>query len=222
MEKTQGGVSGMQESSRSHEGDNVVRGVSYSTQAGSSGTSKWERSPPRAAATRRRTPREIVEAMGSLKNNRRVGEIVYTTETRKHNALDFGVDDDVPNETFFSRSEASKSFSFVDDDDEEDDGENIIRPVPHPMRRSSLDEIALEDNTHEMVKHAVLDKPKLKRWDSAEYYSAPREYRILLATQAKEVLISALDHAGSDYHVPGMTRRKSSLSMPFHLSSQDE
>ena len=88
----------------------------------------------------------------------------------------------------------------------------------HPMRRGSMEEFFVEENEHETVKHAILEKPKLKRWDSGDFYSSPNEYRKMLATQAKEVLRQALDHAEED-HRP-MRRRRSSLSISENYGHQ--
>jgi hypothetical protein len=89
----------------------------------------------------------------------------------------------------------------------------------HSMRRGSLEEFFVEENEHETVKHAILEKPRLKRWDSGDFYSSPTEYRKMLATQAKEVLRKALDHAEAE-HRP-VRRRRSSLSMSETHSTEE-
>jgi len=89
----------------------------------------------------------------------------------------------------------------------------------HPMRRSSVEELVVEENEHEVVKHALLTNPRLKRWDSGEFYSSPSDYRKLLATQGKDVLRQALDHA-EEAHRPRRPRR-SSLSISETLDGDD-
>lgn len=98
------------------------------------------------------------------------------------------------------------------DDVSSDEGGDRQTPRPqHSMRRSSMEEFFVEENEHETVKHAILEKPRLKRWDSGDFYSSPSDYRKMLATQAKDVLRQALDHA-EDAHQPRRHRR-SSLSL---------
>jgi hypothetical protein len=108
-------------------------------------------------------------------------------------------------------------FNQVADDDmasvnsSGDDAVQRKHSKDHSMRRASMEEFFVEENHSETVKHAILEKPKLKRWDSGDFYSSPSEYRQMLATQAKEVLKQALDHADEE-HRPRRHRR-SSLSM---------
>lgn len=77
-------------------------------------------------------------------------------------------------------------------------------------RRGSLEDFFVEENEHATVKHALMEKPKLKRWDSGDFYSSPEGYRNMLATQAKEVLRNALESAEQDHR--HTRRRRSSLS----------
>ena len=88
------------------------------------------------------------------------------------------------------------------------DGDSISRKSSSNLRRSSMEELFVEENPRATVKHALMQKPQLKRWDSGDFYSSPEDYRRMLATQAKEVLRQALDHAEED-HRPRRARRSS-------------
>ena len=93
-------------------------------------------------------------------------------------------------------------------------------PPRHPMRRASMEEFFVEENNSEQVKHAILEKKGLKRWDSGEFYSSPEGYRQMLATQAKEVLRQALEK-GEEDHRPRRSRR-SSLSHEMTEMMEEE
>jgi hypothetical protein len=116
------------------------------------------------------------------------------------------------------------SFDMLQDGSSVEDGdasgdEHRIPVTKHSMRRGSMEEFFVEENEHETVKHAILEKPKLKRWDSGDFYSSPSDYRKMLATQAKEVLRQALDHPESDQR-QRMVRR-SSLSVSETNEDED-
>lgn len=72
-------------------------------------------------------------------------------------------------------------------------------------RRSSMEELAVEANPSPTVQHAILEKPKLKRWDSGDFFSSPAAQRKQLATQAKD---------GPWGTTPLVEKRRSSLGLP--------
>jgi len=106
------------------------------------------------------------------------------------------------------------------EDDEDDNSEQVRKKNAHSMRRGSMEEFFVEENQNETVKHAILEKPRLKRWDSGDFYSSPSEYRKMLATQAKEVWRQALDHAEEDSRP--RRHRRSSLCGSETVSNDEE
>ena len=111
------------------------------------------------------------------------------------------------------------------DDVSSNSADEVERPKQvrksHSMRRNSMEEFFVEENSRETVKHAILEKPTLKRWDSGDFFSSPKDYRKMLATQAKEVLRNALEHAEEDCRP--RRHRRSSLSMeePSNFDGED-
>ena len=85
-------------------------------------------------------------------------------------------------------------------------------PRSHALPKTySLQDLAVARNPHETVKHAVLDKPTLKRWDSGEFYSSPVDVRERLESN-DDAFFEAVAPLSATAAM-GRTRRASSLSM---------
>jgi len=67
-----------------------------------------------------------------------------------------------------------------------------ILSSPDLKRTDSIDRLIVSENAHETVRHALLEKPKLQRWDSADYYSMPDHVRTALVSHAKNVFNQGL------------------------------
>jgi hypothetical protein len=92
--------------------------------------------------------------------------------------------------------EGIRRVEYEDSNDDSELDETSSRQcsgLRHTMRRNSLEEMLVQNSSSPVAIHAILEKPKLKRWDSGDYFSIPEERRGKLAVQGREMLKSALE-----------------------------